>query len=452
MWVQIPTVQLDEVNLTELPENSSTKWAFNNGNWTNQGVGNKYIITRTLTFEAKDQAEGYNISVVDNNNAVHWIYVTKNNDGYDISYAETGSAISASGIYAKSQDNVYTTMVENGSIRKGGSLELPYKYTGLTIQSMSATNSELKATLSLSDDGKTFTLALPDVIGYCDDGTAVTSTGVTYLRTSQVSVQAVVYPKTDADGNVLESGYISSRMDIWSADLSSGSTSQKTVDAKVAAPTIGNALNCEDAGNDYKFTYNISGEDGTKLVSQILVTDASDKLIEVRYNSAEFTIPKTSFTYTQSDTTVERKVQIRFAKITDSGISEWTSWYELANDGTLTKEKKVMVSADAITAETMSEIWENQSDNAEGTTTELPAAEGSITEVTTTEQTTESTETENTTTERNTMERSTTENTTTEQSTTEKNVTESSTTESATTEGKRTDDTVTETSVTETSE
>jgi hypothetical protein len=345
-------------------------------------------------------------------------------------------------------------MVENGSIRKGGSLELPYKYTGLTIQSMSATNSELKATLSLSDDGKTFTLALPDVIGYCDDGTAVTSTGVTYLQTSQVSVQAVVYPKTDADGNVLESGYISSRMDIWSADLSSGSTSQKTVDAKVAAPTIGNALNCEDAGNDYKFTYNISGEDGTKLVSQILVTDASDKLIEVRYNSGAFTIPNDRFSYTKDNTKIERKVQIRFAKITDSGISEWTSRYELANDGTLTKEEKAMVSADAITAETMSEIWKNQSDNAEGTTTELPAAEGSITEVPSTEQTTESTETkrnttENATTERSTTERGTTESTTTErsttenaateQSTTEKSVTESSTTESTTTEDNRTD-------------
>jgi hypothetical protein len=331
-----------------------------------------------------------------------------------------------------------------GKITNGESQTLGYKYQGLTVSGISASATDLCAELSLSSDGKTFTLSLPDVIGY-NNGTDVTSTSVTYLQTSQVSVQAVVYDKT---------GYINSKIGVWSEKANN------TVDAKSVAPTISTKLTVDGTdNNNYKFTYGAGGEDGTKLVSQILVTDASDKLIEVRYNIGEFTIPKTSFTYTQSDTTVERKVQIRFAKITDSGISEWTSWYELANDGTLAKEEKVMVSADAITAETMSEIWENQSDNAEGTTTELPAAEGSITEVPATEKTTESTETkrnttENATTERSTMERSTTERSTTEstttersttenaateQSTTEKSVTESSTTESTTTEDNRTD-------------
>jgi hypothetical protein len=145
--------------------------------------------------------------------------------------------------------------------------------------------------------------------------------------------------------------------------------------------------------------------------------------------------------------TVVNKVQIRFAGITDSGISTWSVWYALANDGTLTRVEKVEVQADELSAEMLFEMWNNQSGDTEEKT--AGEAQGSITEIPAdelaNENVTESTTTENVTTESTATESKSTESTTTE-------ATESTTTESTTADNTSTESTITESSVTESTE
>jgi hypothetical protein len=280
-----------------------------------------------------------------------------------------------------------------------------------------------------------------------DAGANEISTDAKYLMTSQVSVQAVVYDKTDDEGNVLEPAYMASRTAVWNVD-EKGETKTEYVDEKAAAPVMDDYtfdVAENETGTAYNFGY--KSDESRRLVAQILVTDETGNLLEYTYASGAFTMKKESFSYVQDDVTVVNKVQIRFAGITDSGISTWSVWYALAENGTLTEVKEFEVQADELSAEMLFEMWNNQSGDTEEKT--AGEAQGSITEIPADELATENA-TENTTTENVTTESTATESQSTESTTAE--ATESTTTESTTAENTSTESTTTESSVTESTE
>lgn len=358
IWVHLPKAQLDAVNLKE--SDNPVEWSFNNGYWTSENISDQYIITRTLSFETKNQAEGYRIPIVGTDASVHWIYICKDDDRYIVSYAETGSSLEDLQLNTTSPENAYTTMV--GILGAGESLELPYVNAGFAMQEadMSVTETDLYAVISLDEDGESFTLSLPDVIGYSlDSGTNITDTKARYLITSQVSVQAVIYPKTDDDGNVIESGCMDSEIAVWNVD-EAADTDIESFGTLPEAPVMDDGLNVEESEDEYLFK--LSDDDDRKLAVQILVTDENDELKEIRYEVTDFSLSKDTFSYVQDEVTVTQIVQVRFAELSDSGISEWTVWYELQTDGTLTEKEDVPVNADEFTVQDAEEIWQNKTE------------------------------------------------------------------------------------------
>jgi prepilin-type N-terminal cleavage/methylation domain-containing protein len=345
IWLQLPKAQLDELGLQD---STGINWAENNSNqWEKVTAADHYVTTRTLTFAAVNQAEGYRIQIVGNDQSVHWIYLMKNGDNYDISYAATDADISGAFANMTSLENVYTTSV--GQIAPNGNPEtIPYENGTLTDD-----QAILYATISLDAKGEFFTLSLPDISSAYNMNFA---TNAQTSVTGQVLVQAVVYDRTDADGNVIENRYINSKADNWTVNPD-GSSRIETLEQIQDAPTVEASFTAAEVGEDYQFAVS-----NPALVAQMLVTDSNGNLLKIDYLDIQtdqthqisyFIIPKSDFNN-------GNQICIRLAAITGQNVSAWTGTYILAQNGTLTAVPETAINAAALEVSAARLEWQLQ--------------------------------------------------------------------------------------------
>jgi hypothetical protein len=172
-------------------------------------------------------------------------------------------------------------------------------------------------------------------------------------------VQAVVYPKTDDEGNEVENGCLDSEIAVWNVD-ENAETEINSVAALSEPPEVEDIFTVEESEDEYLFK--LSDDDDRKLAVQIMITDENDELKEIRYEVTDFSLPKEAFSYVQDEVTVTQIVQVRFAELSDSGISEWTVWYELQSDGMLTEKEDVGIQTEELSIEEAVELWQNRTD------------------------------------------------------------------------------------------
>jgi hypothetical protein len=347
VWIQLPKAELETVGLADITDDDSYNRILNTTKWdvVESTASSDYIVTRTLSFEGKNQAEGYQIQVIGKDQSVHWIYIAKDGESYKIYYASTEAVIENAAdevIWGA----VHMVPVEDGILTSGGTVELPYSYHDFALPDSPSRKADIYAELSLitTENGDTFLLSLPDVLKYGKNAETEELNAEDCQLTSQVSVQAVVYGKKDTDGNSIEANYIPSNMEVWSANRSD----ILQIDAVLEAPDVSGTLEALAASDSEEYQFRLSGHEELKdksFLVQILVMDDSGSVIRVRYMRIQpentdgygiITIPKTDFSYTSEDgNIIVQTVQIRFAQITDSDISAWTELYELKSDGTL---------------------------------------------------------------------------------------------------------------------
>jgi hypothetical protein len=453
MWIQLPKAQLDSTGLIEAAEEDAEKWVWSNGNWETAAASDQqYIAVRTLTFKTQDKAEGYRVQIVGADQSVHWIYINKNKDGYDISYTETDESdgiadvetdklndgnydtgdLDVAKINTTCPENVYTTSV--GLLAKGEAIKLPYINRDFTLQEddWNTTSANLYATLSLDSNDEAFTLALPEVIGY-SLGTekGFTSTGTKYKITEQVAIQAVVYDTENTDNTVntnnaangaatgtennttnnaansvaanTEPAYVNSVLGNWSL-TSDGKAKIDTVETLPQAPTLQQGLEVtKNQGDDNtETTYQFRLKTNNKMAVKILVTDEANNLTDFSYKTVipesdtingTFTLPESSFIDEQTD--ISKKVFVQFAEITDKNLSAWSKQYQLGVNGTLTETGNLQIKAETISIKEARKLWLEEIKADANQTSEQPEAqtaeqpEATPDPVTTQEETTE---------------------------------------------------------------
>jgi hypothetical protein len=426
MWIQLPKAQLDSTGLIETGESNMEKWTWNNGSWDTAAVSDQqYIAVRTLTFKTQDKAQGYRVQIVGEDQSVHWIYINKNEDGYDISYTETDESdgiadvetdklndenydtgdLDAAKINTTCPENVYTTSVS--SLLKGETTKLPYINSNFTLQETdwTTTPANLYATLSLDSDGETFTLALPEVTGYSlGSEKGFTSTGTKYAITEQVAVQAVVYGTENTDNTVntnnaatgtennttnnaangvaanTEPAYVNSVLGNWSL-TSDGKAKIETVETLPQAPTLQQGLDVTEihGTEDTETTYQFRLKTNNKMAVKILVTDEANNLKDFTYKTiipesdttnGTFTLPESSFM--DEETGTINKVFVQFAEITEKNLSAWSQQYQLGVDGTLTEAETTEIKAETVSIKEARKMWQEELKADAAQTTEEP--------------------------------------------------------------------------------
>jgi hypothetical protein len=429
-WIQIPKAQLDAVELKEAT--TPVARAFNNGYWELAEATQQYAVTRTLKFALSDEAEGYRIQLIGNDQSVHWIYVTKQTDEttkevtYLVSYAGTTQEPEAKE-NETSPENSYTSFV--GTLKQGENLELPYGQSNFALAEagMTTTPASFNAYLALDAAGTGMTLALPDVTGYSvDAGATITDTGINYLATQQVMVQAMVYEET----NVLET-YLDSQIETWQCDAT-GKTKLTTWEGLGEAPapeekqyTVTqqpDTNTCQIALNQPNWIVQklVTGTDGTLQRVSYMQTDENGNLV----------LENSDFSYMDNGTEIKQQVWLRFMAVTEDGVSQWSDTYEIKANGTLQKvAEELEVQAELFSIE---QAMEGTTEATTQAATVSPTTEVATEAETTQEDTTETETTEETTeinTETNTQENTGEETT---EATTEQNSSEAaSTTEEA---------------------
>ncbi len=454
LWIHIPQAKLDDVALEETEE--PVKWTLEDGSWSVADDDTEtYVSVRTLTFDTVGQAEGYRIQITGQDQSVHWIYLQKQEDAdaYSVSYAATDYSFDSSNdtdsvtVNESSTENAYTRYL--GTVGAEESILLPYAASGFGMpESTAAAEDEaeaatLYAALSISSDGTSVTLSLPDVISYRSESEdEEKDAGVQYLMTAQVAVQAMVF---DEEGR-----YFNSDVDSWTVD-ENGKTNIETLEDLPEAPELSaefaaELLPAEDSQETEYYRFTLAGEEVKSLTAQLLILDSDYNLLDFRYVSIQpesqedGTLINGGFNISK-DEMENGIVMVRFAELENQILSPWTELYILGQDGSLTEAEEDAVMATSLLEDEAAEQWQE-----ELLQTSKPQGED-LTEQETTEAATEAENTVSSTTEQSTTEKAT-EQTTTQQSTTENITTEATTeasTENKTTETKREDAATTET-------
>lgn len=194
VWLQITRVQL---SVPELDQGTKVLYYNEDGRWDRNpesaGGSNQMDITQSsLSFNLVDNANQYQLQLIrtgtDDQSLgtiryVDWIYLEKSAGGYDVFYMTSDPEYTGIPV-AEHTCEINPAAVWLGTITDGAFALLPYE---TDVADSALTNAEIYTSSSyiqLNDDGKGFTLVLPDAlaIGHYSDPAD--------LVTSQVSVQA----------------------------------------------------------------------------------------------------------------------------------------------------------------------------------------------------------------------------------------------------------------------
>jgi prepilin-type N-terminal cleavage/methylation domain-containing protein len=327
-WIQIPRAQVDTTSIGEAT--ASYTWMCEDGAWVERISGvSEYVTTRTLSFDTSNQSDEIQIRVVDRDGNVHLLYLTKQDNSYAVSYADTLSSLSPQ-INELSENNQYTTHVAD--IAPGDNrVEITPYSRELYIEGITEETTTLYATLSFDEAGEMFTLSLPDVTSYTVESVTEDS-GLSYISAKNIFVQAMAQDEDELGR------YLDSQIEKLVVN-DNGSITFDTVDesGKPEIPEIPESLNVSSVGDEEYTFLRFAMKSDSDMLAQILVMDEENNLVGVFYENMNLDDEGENALLTLDSSQFEgTKVVVRFMAVGENGLSDWSDCYKLDKTGTLT--------------------------------------------------------------------------------------------------------------------
>jgi hypothetical protein len=327
-WIQIPKAQVDTTSIGEAT--ASYTWMCEDGAWVERISGvSEYVTTRTLSFDTSNQSDEIQIRVVDRDGNVHLLYLTKQDNSYAVSYADTLSSLNPQ-INELSENNQYTTHVAD--IAPGDNrVEITPYSRELYIEGITEETTTLYATLSFDEAGEMFTLSLPDVTSYTVESVTEDS-GLSYISAKNIFVQAMAQDEDELGR------YLDSQIEKLVIN-DNGSITFDTVDesGKPEIPEIPESLNVSSVGDEEYTFLRFAMKSDSDMLAQILVMDEENNLVGVFYENMNLDDEGENALLTLDSSQFEgTKVVVRFMAVGENGLSDWSDCYKLDMTGKLT--------------------------------------------------------------------------------------------------------------------